>query len=97
LASMWGVPVGVPGGFGGGYGGGRSGPTAPRPDARKAALDEMGLPADADRATIDRRWKELAREHHPDRFAHLGEELTKAAHERFIRIQEAYRTLTKAA
>lgn len=93
LASMWGVSEGVPGGFGGG----RSGPTEPRPDPRKAALEVMGLPADADRAMIERRWKELAREHHPDRFVHLGEELTKAAHERFVRIQDAYRTLTEAA
>ena len=96
LAGMWGIPMGMPGGFGGSTGGARSRP-APRPDARLAALQELGLPPDADRGAIDKRWKELAREHHPDRFAHLGEELTKAAHERFIRIQDAYRTLTKAA
>lgn len=96
LAQLWGMPVGFAGHGPGGVPGGDRGQPPPRPDARRAALAEMGLPPDADRTAIDKRWKELAREHHPDRFAHLGEELTKAAHERFIRIQDAYRTLTKA-
>ena len=43
---------------------------------------------------IQRAYRRLVREKHPDRFAHLGEAFQKQAHEQFVEIQEAYRILT---
>lgn len=47
----------------------------------------------ASRAEIDTRYKELAKDYHPDRVAHLGEDLQKVAHEKMIEIQKAYDTI----
>ena len=49
----------------------------------------------ASRAEIDARYKELAKDYHPDRVAHLGEDLRKVAHEKMIEIQRAYDTLSR--
>ena len=46
---------------------------------------------------IDARYKELAKDYHPDRVAHLGEDLRKVAHEKMIEIQTAYDTLSTKA
>ena len=51
----------------------------------------------ASRAEIDARYKELAKDYHPDRVAHLGEDLRKVAHEKMIEIQKAYDTLSRQA
>ena len=53
------------------------------------------LPRGATRSEIDTRYKELARDYHPDRVAHLGEDLRTVAHEKMIEIQEAYNTLIR--
>jgi DnaJ like chaperone protein len=55
------------------------------------------LSNNATQAEIDARYKELAKDYHPDRVAHLGEELRKVAHEKMIEIQEAYDALSKGA
>lgn len=47
----------------------------------------------ASRAEIEARYKELAKDYHPDRVAHLGEDLRSVAHEKMIEIQNAYNTL----
>jgi molecular chaperone HscB len=46
-----------------------------------------------DRAALDRRFYELSREAHPDRFATAGPEQLKSAVERMSLINEGYRTL----
>jgi DnaJ like chaperone protein len=46
---------------------------------------------------IDARYKELAKDYHPDRVAHLGEDLRKVAHEKMIEIQHAYDVLSQKA
>ncbi len=51
----------------------------------------------ASRSEIDTRYKELAKDYHPDRVAHLGEDLRKVAHEKMIEIQEAYNFLIQRA
>jgi DnaJ like chaperone protein len=51
----------------------------------------------ASQAEIDARYKELAKDYHPDRVAHLGEDLRKVAHEKMIEIQQAYDALSKNA
>ncbi|MFN6193336.1 MAG: TerB family tellurite resistance protein [Planctomycetota bacterium] len=78
--------------------GGRSGSgpaTAPPPaDARRRALDELGLPVDATPAQIRKRHRELVRKFHPDAQPHLGPVAQREATERFTAIQRAYETLT---
>lgn len=81
----------------GGRGGrGGSGPaTAPPPgDARRRALDQLGLPVDATPAQIRKRHRELVRKFHPDAQPHLGPVAQREATERFTAIQRAYETLT---
>lgn len=51
----------------------------------------------ATRADIDARYKELAKDYHPDRVAHLGEDIRTVAHEKMIEIQQAYDTLSRQA
>lgn len=51
----------------------------------------------ASREEIDARYKELAKDYHPDKVAHLGEDLRKVAHEKMIEIQAAYELLTQRA
>lgn len=63
---------------------------------RDWALKVFGLPTSASRDDIDRHYKKLVREKHPDRFAHLGEPFQSQAHEQFVEIQEAYRILQTA-
>jgi uncharacterized membrane protein YkvA (DUF1232 family) len=57
----------------------------------------FNLSRGASRAEIDARYKELAKDYHPDRVAHLGEDLRKVAHEKMIEIQQAYATLSRHA
>lgn len=55
----------------------------------------FGLPRrfGIDRAALERRFYELSRETHPDRFATAGAELVKQAVERMSLLNDAYRTL----
>lgn len=49
-------------------------------------------------ATIDeikKAYRKLAALHHPDKYSHLGEEHQKAAHQRFLVIQQAYDAIKK--
>ena len=55
----------------------------------------FNLSPNASQAEIDARYKELAKDYHPDRVAHLGEDLRKVAHEKMIEIQRAYDHLSK--
>lgn len=75
-------------------GGARPASAAPPADARRRALDELGLPADATPAQIRRRHRELVRKFHPDAQPHLGPVAQREATERFTAIQRAYETLT---
>lgn len=73
-------------------------PQTPRVNrkGRDWALKVFGLPTNASQDDIDRQYKKLVREKHPDRFAHLGEPFQSQAHEQFVEIQEAYRILQAA-
>ena len=48
----------------------------------------LGVPVGADEETIQHRYRQLVRKHHPDVSSD-----SKKAHERFVRIQQAYRSL----
>lgn len=53
----------------------------------------FGLNSTASKEEIDARFKELMKQYHPDRVAHLGEDLKKLAHEKTLQIQRAYEEL----
>lgn len=104
FAASWEIPVPpldpAAAGPGGSWGSQRGRGAGPRPDPaafdrrRAWARSVLGVDTAASREDLDRAYRQKAREHHPDRFSHLGEELSRAAHERFVELQEAYRLLT---
>ena len=57
----------------------------------------LGVSADCDNQTLTRRWKELARTHHPDKLIADGmpEEFVAAANDRLARINAAYNALAR--
>jgi len=64
-------------------------PVPPNPHA------VLGVASDASAKEIHQEYRRLARQYHPDKVAHLGEEFQTLAEKRFKEIQEAYQTLTK--
>jgi len=64
-----------------------------REDGRKDALLILGLDNSATADDIKKRYREMVKKHHPDRFADSGEEQLKIANEKFIEIQRAYEQL----
>jgi DnaJ like chaperone protein len=68
-------------------------PRSPSPDPYTL----FDLSPDASREEIEARYKELALQYHPDRVAHLGEELRTLAHEKMIEIQRAYEVLLRGS
>ena len=56
----------------------------------KSPHEVLGVPADANSEEIDKAYKSLASQYHPDRVEHLGEELQELAHEKMIEISNAY-------
>ena len=70
--------------------------TATAAQKRREAFDILGLPPESSPEAIKKRYRELAREHHPDRYATMGEEMQKTATKRFQVIQEAYDYITRS-
>ena len=64
-------------------------------DAAKAfdPYGVLGVERSADRADIRAAYRARMSEYHPDKVAHLGEDLQKLAHDKALEIQEAYRQL----
>ena len=56
--------------------------------------DVFGLSLSASQEEIDAKYRELVQQYHPDKVAHLGEDLQRLAHEKMLEITEAYRKLT---
>lgn len=72
--------------------------TAPNMEEHnKDAYEIFALPIGASSSEIEARYKELARQYHPDKVAHLGIDLQKLAHEKMIEIQRAYDELLAKA
>jgi hypothetical protein len=55
----------------------------------------LGIPASASAGEIESAYKTRMKEYHPDKVAHLGEELQELAHRKALEIQQAYRQLRK--
>ncbi len=55
----------------------------------------LGIAPSASRETIQAGYKARMNEYHPDKVAHLGEDLQKLAHRKALEIQRAYQQLSK--
>lgn len=55
----------------------------------------LEITQDATNDEIKSAYRKMAKKHHPDRVAHLGENVKKQAEEKFRKIQEAYDSLKK--
>lgn len=53
----------------------------------------LGIARSATGEDIQAAYRARMREYHPDKVAHLGEELQKLAHDKALQIQQAYRQL----
>jgi hypothetical protein len=76
-----------------GAGGGSSSSRRRAAAAEPSAWEVLGLEPDSPQAEIRERYRELALENHPDRHAHLGEAMVRAATVRMKQINAAYKEL----
>ena len=53
----------------------------------------LEIPMGASKEEITKAYRKKMAEYHPDKVAHLGEDLKKLAHEKALQIQRAYETL----
>ena len=69
-----------------------------RAEASEGSFDPyeiLGIDSSASREAIRTAYKARMHEYHPDKVAHLGEELQKVAHRKAVEIQQAYEQLRK--
>ena len=72
--------------------------SAQQPASSAATADPyttLGVSASASQQTIRSAYRARMNEYHPDKVAHLGDELQKLAHRTVLEIQEAYRQLRR--
>jgi uncharacterized membrane protein YkvA (DUF1232 family) len=84
---------------------GQGGESGQREDSRRAQAgaskgasdpyEILGITASASEGEIQAAYKARMTEYHPDKVAHLGEELQKLAHRKALEIQQAYQELRK--
>lgn len=55
----------------------------------------LGVPSSASAEAIQAAYRARMQEYHPDKVAHLGEELQQLAHRKALEIQEAYQRLRR--
>ena len=55
----------------------------------------LEITPDATNDEIKSAYRKMAKKHHPDKVAHLGEDVKKQAEEKFRKVQEAYDSLKK--
>lgn len=58
-----------------------------------AAYDVLEIPRTATDDEVKKAYRRMAMKFHPDKVAQLGEEVQKAAHEKFKKVQEAYEAI----
>ena len=66
-----------------------------RPAWRGQPYAVLGLPPEADDGQVSAAWRRLARRHHPDRVASLGEAAVREAEERFKQVRAAYEAIRR--
>ncbi|MBN2616326.1 MAG: molecular chaperone DjiA [Bacteroidales bacterium] len=60
-----------------------------------SAYTILGIKHDATEEEIKTAYREMAKKYHPDKVSHLGEDVKKAAEEKFQSVNEAYETIKK--
>lgn len=58
-----------------------------------SAYKVLEVSDDTSNDNIKKAYRELAKKHHPDRVAHLGEDVKKAAEEKFMKLNAAYEAI----
>ena len=64
-------------------------------DTDRSAYEILGVGKDASWSQIQTAYKNKAKQYHPDKLSHLGEEFSNLANEKFLEIQAAYLKLKK--
>jgi len=67
----------------------------PAPEAERDPYATLGVPRAASQETIQAAYRARMAEYHPDKVAHLGEELQQLAHRKALEIQRAYEQLRR--
>ena len=57
-------------------------------------VDLPAGPPDADERSIRAAFRRLAKQYHPDKVHHLGEDYQRVAHEKFLALKAAYEEIT---
>ena len=65
------------------------------PVSNDAAYEILGVPANATNDEIKKAYRAMALKYHPDKVGHLGEDVRKAAEEKFKKLQSAYESIKK--
>ncbi len=71
----------------------RGSPSQPKQAKAFDAYEVLGISRSASSDAIQTAYRDRMKEYHPDKVAHLGEELQKLAHVKSQEIQRAYRQL----
>ncbi len=61
----------------------------------ESAYKILGVSASATEEEIKKAYREMAKKYHPDKVSHLGEDVKKAAEEKFMKVNETYETIKK--
>lgn len=84
-------------GNGGGYSGGSSsGSSGYRSHTLDSDYQILEISPDASDEEVKKAYRNLAKKYHPDRVAHLGDDMRKAAEEKFSRLSQAYDNIRKS-
>ena len=61
----------------------------------ESAYKILGISPSATDEEVKNAYREMAKKYHPDKVSHLGEEVKKAAEEKFLKVNEAYEAIKK--
>lgn len=61
----------------------------------ESAYKILGISPSATDEEVKTAYREMAKKYHPDKVSHLGEEVKKAAEEKFLKVNEAYEAIKK--